>query len=46
MFRSTTINRELQYPCQSYYYMNTVIRVCMPSVVVWQHIILFGSVCA
>ena len=44
MFRSTTIIRELQCPCQSYYYLNTV--VCMLSVVVWQHIILFGSVCA
>ena len=44
MFRSTTIIREFQCPCQSYYYLNTV--VCMLSVVVWQHIILFGSVCA
>ena len=44
MFRSTTIIRELQYPCQSRYYLTTV--VCMLSVVVWQHIILFGSVCA
>ena len=44
MFRSTTIIRELQYPCQSYYYLNTVVR--MLSVVVWQHIILFESVCA
>ena len=44
MFRSTTIIRELQCPCQSYYYLNTV--VCMLSVVVWQHIILFGAVCA
>ena len=44
MFRSTTIIRELQCPCQSHYYLNTV--VCMLSVVVWQHIILFGSVCA
>ena len=44
MFRSTTIIRELQCPCQSYYYLNTV--VCMLSVVVWQHIVLFGSVCA
>ena len=38
MFRSTTIIRELKRPCQSYYYLNTVI--CMLSVVVWQHIIL------
>ena len=32
MFRSTTIIRELQCPCQSYYYLNTV--VCMLIVVV------------
>ena len=32
MFRSTTIIRELQCPCQSYYHMNTV--VCMLIVVV------------
>ena len=44
MFRSTTIIRELQCPYQSHYYLTTV--VCMLSVVVWQHIILFGSVCA
>jgi ribosomal protein S12 methylthiotransferase accessory factor YcaO len=25
MFRSTTIFRELQYPCQSHYYLNTVV---------------------
>ena len=37
MFRSTTIIRELQRPCQSHYYLTTV--VCMLSVVVWQHII-------
>ena len=36
MFQSTTIIRELQCPCQSYYYMNTV--VCM-LIVVWQHIV-------
>ena len=35
MFRSTTIIRELQCPCQSHYYLTTV--VCMLSVVVWQH---------
>jgi hypothetical protein len=39
MFRSTIIIRELQCPCQSHYYLTTV--VCMLSVVVWQHIILF-----
>ena len=44
MFRSTAIIRELQCPCQSHYYLNTV--VCMLGVVVWQRIILFGSVCA
>ena len=44
MFRSTTIIRELQCPCQSHYYLTTV--VYMLSVVVWQHIVLFGSVCA
>ena len=44
MFRSTTIIRELQCPCQSHYYLTTV--VCILSVVVWQHIILFGLVCA
>ena len=42
MFRSTTIIRELQCPCQSHYYLTTV--VCMLSFVVWQNIILFGSV--
>ena len=36
MFRCTTIIRDLQCPCQSHYYLNTV--VCMLSVVVWQHI--------
>ena len=44
MFRSTTIFRELQCPCQSHCYLTTF--VCMLSVVVWQHIILFGSDCA
>ena len=44
MFRSTTIITELQCPCQSHCYLTTV--VCMLSVLVWQHIILFGSVCA
>jgi hypothetical protein len=44
MFRSTTIIRELQCPCQSHYYLTTV--VCILSVVVRQHIILFGPVCA
>ena len=41
MFRSTTIIRELQCPCQSYYYMNTV--VCMLSVVVWKHIVWYAA---
>ena len=44
MFRSTTIIRELQCPGQSHYYLTKV--VCILSVVVWQRIILFGSVCA
>ena len=44
MFRSTTIIRELQCPCQSHYYLTTAVYVL--SVVVWQHIVLFGSVCA
>ena len=42
MFRSTTIINELQCSRQSHYYLTTV--VCILSVVVWQHIILFGSV--
>ena len=44
MFRSTTIFRELQYPRQSHYYLNTV--VCILSAVVWQHIMLYVSVYA
>ena len=44
MFRSTTIIKELKCPYQSHYYLTTV--VCILSVVVWQHIILFGAVCA
>ena len=36
MFQSMIIIRELNYPCQSYYYSNNV--VCMLSLVVWQHI--------
>ena len=44
MFRSTTIFWELQYPCQSQCYLNTV--VCIPSAVVWQHMLLFVSVYA
>ena len=38
MFRSTTIIRELQCPCQSYYYMYPV--VCLLIVVVWVHVIV------
>ena len=44
MSRSTTIISGLQCPCQSHYYLTTVL--CILSVVVWQHIVLFGSVCA
>ena len=41
MFRSTTIIRELQSPCQSYYYLNTV--VCMLSVVVGVFLDVFNK---
>ena len=42
MFRSTTIIRELQCPCQSHYYLTTV--VCMLSVdgVAAYHIVWIG----
>ena len=42
MFRSTTIIRELQCPCQSYYYLNTVVCMLKRGGVAAYHIVWIG----